>query len=312
VERSIESGGLLTIFDLKTDKLSADAPHLDVEGFRAALEYTGQKTGFRMDLIEKDYFCSVVLAYLYSMETPLVFKGGTCLSKVHVGFYRLSEDLDFSIPMSIDATRSARRNAIKPVKKTLAPINKLLPGLEITGELSGHNEARQYTTEIHYSSVVTNKPGVIKFEVGLREPMVEESQWLFAKTLLLDPFKMKELLPPMRVSCLSLCEAYAEKIRAALTRKDPAIRDLFDLSHAFKSGKIDISNSELLECSKIKLSVLGTGKVNVSHDCFELLKMQIATELQPVLRLDDFNKFNFDQAKADLIRLSNEFSSLKP
>jgi predicted nucleotidyltransferase component of viral defense system len=38
-----------------------------------------------------------------------IFKGGTCLNKIDVGFYRLSEDLDFSIPVNFAATRGERR-----------------------------------------------------------------------------------------------------------------------------------------------------------------------------------------------------------
>ena len=61
-----------------------------------ALEYTAGKTGFSAELIEKDYFCTAILDYLYSQpDCPLIFKGGTLLTKVHTGFYRLSENLDF-------------------------------------------------------------------------------------------------------------------------------------------------------------------------------------------------------------------------
>ena len=35
--------------------------------------------------------------FFFSNEASLVFKGGTCLSKVHVDFHRLSEDLDLII-----------------------------------------------------------------------------------------------------------------------------------------------------------------------------------------------------------------------
>jgi hypothetical protein len=42
--------------------LLQEAPHVDADGFRAAIEYTSRTTGFRMDLIEKDYFCSIALA----------------------------------------------------------------------------------------------------------------------------------------------------------------------------------------------------------------------------------------------------------
>jgi CheY-like chemotaxis protein len=38
----------------------------------------------------------------------VILKGGTCLAKVHAGFYRPSEDLDFSISMPTESARSAR------------------------------------------------------------------------------------------------------------------------------------------------------------------------------------------------------------
>ena len=73
--------------------------HEQAEMFRDALALTRQRTGFAERLIEKDYFCTVLLEYLASASDELVFKGGTCLAKVHGDFYRLSEDLDFVIPI---------------------------------------------------------------------------------------------------------------------------------------------------------------------------------------------------------------------
>ena len=35
------------------------------------------------------------------MGDDLVFKGGTCLTKVHAELYRLSEDLDYTYPSSL-------------------------------------------------------------------------------------------------------------------------------------------------------------------------------------------------------------------
>ena len=73
--------------------------HKDAEMFREALVLTRERTGFAERLIEKDYFCTALLEYLAPTANKLVFKGGTCLAKVHANFYRLSEDLDFVIPM---------------------------------------------------------------------------------------------------------------------------------------------------------------------------------------------------------------------
>lgn len=48
-----------------------------------AIEFTARATGFNPRLIEKDYFCSVVLEYLAASDPELHFKGGTCLAKIH-------------------------------------------------------------------------------------------------------------------------------------------------------------------------------------------------------------------------------------
>jgi len=50
-------------------------------------------------LIEKDLYLQALLAKLskskYFSEN-FVFKGGTCLTKAYFGYYRFSEDLDFT------------------------------------------------------------------------------------------------------------------------------------------------------------------------------------------------------------------------
>lgn len=54
--------------------------------FIACVEYTASKTGFRTELIEKDFLCSIILMYVYEqLDTPLIFKGGTSLAKIHAG-----------------------------------------------------------------------------------------------------------------------------------------------------------------------------------------------------------------------------------
>ena len=72
------------------------------ELFREALGYTEASTGFQASMIEKDYYCSLILDRLFDADTDLVFKGGTCLSKVYTDFYRMSEDLDFVLPVPVE------------------------------------------------------------------------------------------------------------------------------------------------------------------------------------------------------------------
>src|SRR4030043_257539 len=92
----------------------------DPDYFRTAVRFTSQVTTFAPRLVEKDYFCTVLLEYLSDASDGLVFKGGTCLAKVHADFYRLSEDLDFVVPAPVTSSRAQRSKLATGGKKALA------------------------------------------------------------------------------------------------------------------------------------------------------------------------------------------------
>lgn len=120
-------------------------PHdTDPDIFRESLSYSEGATGFTASLIEKDYYCSLILHHIFNQKIKLVFKGGTCLSKVYTDFYRLSEDLDLVIPVSVDTSRNQRRSEIKPIKGIFDKLPAAIPGIAVSKTLRGHNESRQY------------------------------------------------------------------------------------------------------------------------------------------------------------------------
>jgi predicted nucleotidyltransferase component of viral defense system len=186
------------------------------------------------------------------------------------------------------------------VKRRFAAIQEAVPALKISSDLAGHNEGRQYTATLSYESAVAPAPGTIKFEVGLREPLFQSASRALARTLVTDPFKRIDLLGAVQVSCLSAQEAFAEKIRAALTRKEPAIRDLFDIDYAIRHQKIDVGDSSLIDQAKRKIAVPGTEPTSLSVSRINALRLQMATELQPVLRRTDYEQFDFDRAISQL------------
>jgi predicted nucleotidyltransferase component of viral defense system len=94
-------------------------------------------------MIEKDYFCTVVLEYLAASTAELVFKGGTCLAKIHAEFYRLSEDLDYVIPTPLDASRSDRSRRSTESKRAVGTIGGQVPGLRVITALKGANDSSQ-------------------------------------------------------------------------------------------------------------------------------------------------------------------------
>ncbi len=63
------------------------ALHNDTDLFVECLKFTSGEKGFRTALIEKDYFCSLLLAYVFSEDTALVLKGGTSLNIIRIELF---------------------------------------------------------------------------------------------------------------------------------------------------------------------------------------------------------------------------------
>lgn len=271
--------------------------HGDPVLFRETVAFTAAETGFAARLIEKDYFCTVLLQYLAATAAgDLVFRGGTCLSKVHAGFYRLSEDLDFVIPTPIDATRAQRRARTANLRDSVARLGECLPGFRVTAPLRGANYSSHYIAVVAYSSLIRSDEGTIQIEVSLREPLLTSSTIGQIQTLLLDPITGASMVPVVPFPCLSQREMIAEKLRAALSRRDAAIRDFYDIDHAVRSLGLDIEDSELVALVQGKLAVPGNEPVDVSPARLAVLRPQVEAELEPVLLTRDFAGFDLERA----------------
>ncbi len=269
--------------------------HLDPAAFAEAVRYTAAATGFDARLVEKDYYCTLVLEHLAVAE-GLVFKGGTCLAKVHAGFYRISEDLDFVVSTPDEATRSHRRSRVAPVKAAFDALPGRQPALRVVEPLSGANVSAQYLGRVAYTSVLTRRDETIKIEVALREPLLVEPVIGAAASILLDPLGGAPLVERVPLRCIALIEAFAEKLRAALSRREPAIRDFFDVDLAVGHDILDPFDAALIALLRSKLSVPGNAAVDVSPERLEALRRQLEQGLQPVLRQVDFDAFDLDRA----------------
>ncbi len=269
---------------------------------REALSYTASVTAFSPRLIEKDYYCSLVLAELSELfQSGITFKGGTALSKIHAAFYRLSEDLDFAISTPLDATRRHRREAIAPVREFLTSLCARCDWLTPQEALTGKNESTHYIGALSYLSCLSSDRETIRIEFSLREPLLDQTMEAEARTILLNPLTQSAAMVGVPVRCITLREAYAEKIRAALTRREPAIRDLYDLSYAMRAGLLDFDDSELIAMAATKLKVPGNGNPDLAEGRIMALQKQVETELRPVLKDADFAQFDFHRA-VELLR----------
>lgn len=271
--------------------------HEDSALFQESVRFTAAETAFPPRLIEKDYFCTVLLAYLATATgKDLVFKGGTCLAKVHAELYRLSEDLDFALPMPVAASRSERSRRVKGLKGGLALLPKSLPNFRLLEPLKGANNSTQYTAVVGYASSFHHEEETIKIEVSLREPLLAPAVEASARTLLLDPVTGNPLVPPVSVHCISRGEALAEKFRAALSRREAAVRDFYDIDHAVRKDGLNPKDTELVEQVRLKLAVPGNEPVDVTERRLAALHRQVEAQLRPVLREQDFAEFKLERA----------------
>jgi len=272
--------------------------------FLEAVNFTAAQTGFSPRLIEKDYFCTLLLRYL-ATSGLLVFKGGTCMAKVHAEFYRLSEDLDFVIPMPCDAMRAERSGQAKKLKKTVAELATKLEGFTVVEPLTGANVSTQYVSVVGYDSLLSGQPESIKIEIGLREPLLTPAFDGVARTALLDPVSSRPMVPPVAVRCISRMEAFAEKFRAALSRREAAIRDFYDIDYAVRRLDLRPQDPALIELVRRKLTVPGNEPADVSEARLAMLRRQLDAQLKPVLRDRDFAEFDLERAFRTVAQLAD-------
>ena len=143
---------------------------------------------------------------------------------------------------------------------------------------------------------MTGQAEFLTVEISLREPVLDTVERQSAHTMLADPLRDRPALEPITISVLSFRETFAEKFRAAMTRRDPAIRDYYDIDYAVRSGKLDPSEDTLLELLRHKLAVPGNAQVDVSNERFMLLQRQIESQLKPVLRSGSTEEFDLSGA----------------
>lgn len=194
------------------------------------------------------------------------------------------------------ASRSERRRQAQRTKDAVASIPGSLTCFGIAEPLLGANDSSQYNGTIRYSSMLGGAAETIKVEVSLREPVLLPAVTCPACTILLDPINGRTMVPPVNVACLALIEAMAEKFRAALTRREVAIRDFFDLDHAITVLSLKPDTPELVELVRRKLAIPGNAPVTIGEDRLAQLRVQREARLRPVLRQKDFESFNLQRA----------------
>ena len=278
--------------------------HKDKKQFTDLINITVQHTGFRAHLLEKDYYLTLILSRINDLSEDLVFKGGTCLNKIYYSYYRLSEDLDFSMRLpGYTTTRGNRRKIIQPIKDNIETFAKQFDmRIDCAGD-SGRNESKQYIYYFVYKSAIQPTEQLIKFEIGLRFNPIDKIVNKPIQQKFLHPFTKEPLFYAGNVHCLSLEEIVSEKLRAAALRRVIAPRDFYDLDFIIRQG-FNMTNKKVLKLFTKKIEEDNGDpnpakyKINLGRSDKEIkdMRSRIEKELFDVLTPSERENFNLDVA----------------
>jgi len=238
------------------------------------IDHIGDKLGIqRRDLIEKDILLQMLLNKLVknkNFKDNFAFKGGTCLIKIYFGYFRFSEDLDFTYlnqkefdGKSKSKIRTSMSEKISKIGELIEPIAK-----QFNLDFKLEKENRKYfefggsnafvTFKLWYDSVVLNKPSFIKIQINFIEKLNYKIKELPAIFILGNRDKKEietlfsvysYLLNPVKIKVYDLKEILIEKVRAILTRRGIKARDFVDVFLIVKKEKLNLNDlkKEIIE-----------------------------------------------------------------
>ena len=96
----------------------------------------------------------------------------------------------------------------------------------------------------------------------------------------------------------------AEKFRAALTRREVAVRDFFDLDHAITALGLNPEATDLIDMVRQKVTIPACDPILVGQERLMTLSAQVDTRLGPVLRPQDFQRFDLHRAFDAVARMA--------
>jgi len=225
------------------------------------------------DLIEKDLILHKILLALSSNKNfreNYTFKGGTCLTKAYFGYYRFSEDLDFSFigqeKFKDLSKKKIRKKISEELEKIIEIIDKFCKENELDFKADKTDETyfefrggNKFTTiKIYYNSSIDNVKRFIKLQFNFLEKILFTIKDKDIESIISKDIKKEFevnfsenlywVLKSPRLNVYSLDEILSEKIRAILTRQGVKSRDFIDV-YKITSGKME-------ELNKIKKQII--------------------------------------------------------
>ena len=289
--------------------------HKNRELFRDVILVTSQELEVSEDIVEKDYYVTLILRKLSTIEYPIVFKGGTSLSKAFQVIDRFSEDIDITFTEHLG---EARRKKLKYT--ILKPIADDL-GLTIRNFdlIQSDKNLNQY--DFYYESVVGDRvinaiPSYVKLETSLMSysfPTEERKLGNYILAALEE--EEKELINaydlgefPMRVQ--SLNRTLIDKIFAVCDyyMQGKAYRNARHLYDIYKLSERIVIDDGLIELLKeVRNHRIEMGTEIAPAASFDVDILELAQKICD----EDFYKKDYNETTTKLISDSLEYDKVK-
>lgn len=255
------------------------------------LKTRAREKGVRLDIIEKDYALSYLLAAI--AETPglgdgIALKGGTALRKLYYPGHRFSEDLDYSTltPGPIPDIAQKMAEAVRGMGEMLYQRGPFQIEFEPLSLREPH-PGGQVSYFVRLQFPVQRQPLCrLKVEITVDEPVLLPA---IARPILHDFDEPMQA----RVPVYALAEIVAEKLRALLQSRERltqrgwgasrVCRDYYDLWQILRrEGRLDGSIPDLLQrkCAARQVAFDASESL-VSEDLFNVARSEWEAQLLP-------------------------------
>ncbi len=284
------------------------------------IAFVSSKTGIdKLSLIEKDLLLHSILFDLIKnkdFRENIAFKGGTCLIKCYFGYYRFSEDIDFTYLKAKEfegkSANSVRKMISDKIDKISEQLLEIAEKLQLDFKLEKNNRryfefggGNKFTTfKLWYTSAVSETESFIKIQINFAEKLFYPVKEIEIRPIFDTTFE-KEIkfvypeysyfLESIKIKSYDLHEILIEKIRAILTRKVIKGRDLIDaylIIHKIKPN-FEVIKKQSLEKIKFMLKFEKYSE-NIQNKNLELLdKFVLGDESKLMIKEipESFNTF---------------------
>lgn len=214
------------------------------ELFRDVILLTSQKLEVSEDIVEKDYYVTLILKKLSQIEYPIVFKGGASLSKAFNVIERFSEDIDITFSEHLGEARrkKLKYKILKPIADELGLVIRNFDSVESDKNLNHYDF---YYEPVTGDQVINAIPPYVKLETSLMSYAFPTEERKLGNYILealgadeKELFSAYDLQPfPMRVQSLNrtlidkifaLCDYY---LQGKAHRNARHLYDIYKLTH---------------------------------------------------------------------------------